>query len=155
PVPTLPTGLLMFSAASVVRSSGAVITPTMLLQRTSANDDDAHSAANMKPTSATLLADFCFMTDSFRWLTLRRGTRIADDSTRSRGGGPWMSMWRKAAFGDGSVTARTRTSGHDWRDDSGVMTCRSFERRRSRSRSRSRRHRGGLPRERSSILGAI
>src|SRR5262245_3740990 len=64
PLLTLPTGLLMFSAASVVRSSGAVITPTMLLQRTSANDDDAHSAASMKPTSATLLVDFCFMTDS-------------------------------------------------------------------------------------------
>ena len=27
-----------------------------------------------------------------------------------------MSVWRKTAFGDGSVTARTRTSGHDWRD---------------------------------------
>ena len=50
-----------------------------------------------------------------------------------------MSVWRKTAFGDGSVTARARTSGHDWRDDSLVMKCRSFECRRSRSRSGSRR----------------
>jgi hypothetical protein len=27
-----------------------------------------------------------------------------------------MSTWRRTAFGDGSVTARARTSGHDWRD---------------------------------------
>jgi len=56
-----------------------------------------------------------------------------------------MSMWRKTAFGEGSVTARTRTSGHDWKDDSVVMTRRSCERRRSRSRSRCRRIAEDLP----------
>src|SRR5262249_26611803 len=112
---TLPTGL-KFSAVWVAGLSVAVITPTMCFQCTSAaSAGDAHSAASTKPTSATLFFDCCFMTDSLRWVMLRGGPRIADDSRRSRGGGPWMSVWRQTAFGDGSVTARTRTSGHDWR----------------------------------------
>src|SRR5262245_38539819 len=62
---TLPTEL-KFSAVWVAGLSVAVITPTTCFQCTSAaNDDDAHSAAATKPTSATLLLHFCFITDSF------------------------------------------------------------------------------------------
>src|SRR5262245_773513 len=54
-----------------------------------------------------------------------------------------MSVWRKTARGDGSVTARTRTSGHDWRH----VRRRASERRRSRWRSRPRRIAEDLPEE--------
>src|SRR6185369_4246097 len=69
---TWPIGLLMFSAASVVGSSEAVITPNIPFHCTSAAyDDDAHSAASTKPTSASLFLDFWFITVSFPWLMLR------------------------------------------------------------------------------------
>src|SRR5262249_39035719 len=162
---TLPTEL-KFSAVWVAGLSVAVITPTTCFQRASAaSADDVHSAASTKPTNATLLLHFCFITDSFPLVEIALRNTIADSSRRSRGGGPWMSMWRRTAVGDGSVTARTRRSGHDRKDARkrstalGTIDCRPMACRALRTPSftialPSQSPRGGRRSERSAVLAA-